>query len=153
MDMGNGLFAVKLHELEQEYGRLLTRVRMFQEKSPEQFQRERERLQDDYQGQEILLDETARACRCRTMAELAALQRDYSRRAEALLHSCLTEEQRDCGCADISGRAETAALYAEYAIDFATQAMRYALIAALDAIALQTQSDTTTTEGGANPHE
>ena len=33
--------------------------------------------------------------------------------------------------------AEAAALYAEYALDFATQAMKYALLASLTAIDLQ----------------
>ena len=36
-----------------------------------------------------------------------------------------------------SRRAEAAALYAEYAMDFATQAARYALLSALSAMDLQ----------------
>ena len=36
---------------------------------------------------------------------------------------------------------EAAALYAEYAVDFAVQAMQYALIAALSAIDLQENTE------------
>ena len=42
------------------------------------------------------------------------------------------------------------ALYTEFAIDFATQSMRYALMAALRAAELQIQADTCTTEGDSN---
>ena len=38
-------------------------------------------------------------------------------------------------------QSEAMSLFAEYAIDFATQSMRYALIAALSAIALQRKAE------------
>ena len=49
MELGHGIFAVKLVELEQEYGHLQSRIRLFQRKDLEQLHRELERLQDEYQ--------------------------------------------------------------------------------------------------------
>ena len=44
---------------------------------------------------------------------------------------------KDSGRSAAESQAEAMALYAEYAVDFATQAMRYALTTALAAMVLQ----------------
>lgn len=45
------------------------------------------------------------------------------------------------------------ALYAEFAIDFAMQAMRYALITALSAMELQMQADENMKKGDCDTYE
>lgn len=152
MELEHGIFAVKLYELQQEYGRMQSRLRLFQEKDLEQVHRERERLQEEYQEQDLLLEETVRSCRCQTMARLAKLQRDYGRQAEDLLQTSLTAEKQDFG-RDGRDRAEAVTLCAEFAMDFATQAMRYALITALNAMELQIRADKHTTEGDTDTYE
>ncbi len=153
MELGHGIFAVKLVELEQEYGHLQSRIRLFQRKDLEQLHRELERLQDEYQEQNLLLEEMVRSCRSPVMARLAKLQHDYEQQAEDYLKTNLIPAQADDANATCQDRADTTTLYAEFAIDFATQAMRYALISAFSAMELQMQADRDATKGAHNAHE
>lgn len=149
MELKQGIFAVKLCELEREYGRLQSRIHLIQEKEPAQVLEELGRLQDEYQERRLLLDERVRASRSPAVAALAQAQLEFGARAERILTEELPDEMRGRNQSGAEDRAEAMALYAEYAIDFATQMMRHALIAALSAIALQqkaehqTQTDTT----------
>ena len=113
MELKQGIFAVKLCQLEQEYGRLLSRIRLLQEKEAPQLQEELERLRDEYQERRLLLTERIQASRSPAVASLAQAQLDFARRADRILQEELPNEMR--------GRNQS---YAEYAIDFATQAMR-----------------------------
>lgn len=73
-------------------------------------------------------------CRSPAVAELAGVQRDYSKRMEELLRDRLPRLMH--GEEDPQEeRAEAAALFAEYAIDFAAQGVRSACwrpLAAMD---------------------
>lgn len=74
-----------------------------------------------------------RAAAPRQWLELAGVQRDYSKRMEELLRDRLPRLMH--GEEDPQEeRAEAAALFAEYAIDFAAQGVRSALLAALAAM-------------------
>ena len=141
MKLGQELFSVKLHELKQEYGRLQTRIRLFSTQDTEQARRELAQLQDEYQQQDLLLDERIRACRSPCAASLAAAQSDYDRRVEQILLEELPNSMRGHNRTCTQDQAEAASLYAEYAIDFAVQSTRYALIAALKAIDLQMSTE------------
>ena len=57
MGLSQGIFAVKLYELEQEYGRMQSRLHLFQERDTRQLQGELNRLQDEYQECKLLLQE------------------------------------------------------------------------------------------------
>ena len=150
VDLKNEIFAVKLCELEESYGWLQSHLRLFQGKNLEQIHQERERLQDAYHERMLLLDETAQASRSPVMARLAEIQRDYGRQTEEVLHLAGGGEWDDSPSRD---RAEAMTLYAEFAIDFAVQTMRYALIAALEALELQMRADETTMKGENNKYE
>ena len=81
----------------------------------------------------LLLEQSAEGCRSPAVAELAGVQRDYSKRMEELLRDRLPRLMH--GEEDPQEeRAEAAALFAEYAIDFAAQGVRSALLAALAAM-------------------
>lgn len=151
MDLQYGIFAVKLCDLEKTYGRLQSRLHLFQGKDLEQIRLERERLQDEYCENTLLLDETARSSRSPIMARLAELQRDYCQGTEALLR--LAEDSGSAVSLPSQDYAEMMTLYAEFAIDFATQSMRYALIAALRAMELQMQADKNKKEGAFDKYE
>lgn len=153
MEPGHGIFAVKLVELEQEYGHLQSRIQLFQRKDLEQLHRELERLQDEYQEHDLLLEETVRSCRSPVMAHLAKMQRDYEQQAEEYLKATPILMQENHAQPNCQDRAEATTLYAEFAIDFATQAMRYALISAFSAMELQMQADRDAMKGEHNTHE
>ena len=147
MELQQGLFAVKLRELEREYGRLQSRIHLFQRKDAAQVQQELDRLQDEYREQELLLEEYVRASHTPVMAALAQAQLDYNLCVEEILRGTFAEHTPFPNESIAADRAETAALFAECAIDFATQSMRQALAAAFAAILLQQQAERKT--GGA----
>lgn len=142
MELRHGIFAVKLCELEQEYGRLLSRLQLLQGKDAARIRWEREQMQEEYREHGLLLEETARSCRSHTMAHLTELQQNYERQMTEILES----DHR-------TGQAETLTLASEYAIDFATQAMRYALLTALRAQELQMEPDKPMTKGEHDKYE
>ena len=87
---------------------------------------------DDYRENALLLEQSAEGRRSPAVAELAGVQRD-SKRMEELLRDRLPRLMH--GEEDPQEeRAEAAALFAEYAIDFAAQGVRGALLAALAAM-------------------
>ena len=125
MELRDGMFAVKLCELEHQYGLLRSRLELCQGADREKIRHLLADVLDDYRENALLLE--------RSVAELAGVQRDYSKRMEELLRDRLPRLMH--GEEDPQEeRAEAAALFAEYAIDFAAQAVRSALLAALAAM-------------------
>ena len=129
MERTNGLFAAKLKELEREYGQLQRGLHHLED-GRKDGQRELDEIWREYEEQLARLERTARTCRSPAMARMTDLQREYERKMEQILQERLTG-------AGAEGQAEEAALYAEYAMDFAVQTMRYALMAALSAAQLE----------------
>ena len=146
MELRDGIFAVKLCELERQYGLLQTRLELCQGAGHEKI---RDILQDelnDYRENALLIERRAEGSRSPAVAERASAQRDYDRRVEEILREKLPRLMR--GEEDPQEeQAEAAALYAEYAIDFASQAMRGALLAALIAIDRQMSCEEQKYEG------
>lgn len=145
MKLSEGMFAVKLYELEREYGRMQSRLRLCQKDNHQKIRQELQRVAEEYQEDELLLLNNVENSRSPAVAALADAQLDYSRRAEKILEQELPEYLQDeDGSAPEEGaehQAEAAALYAEYAIDFAVQSMRYALMTALKAMDMQMDSE------------
>ena len=148
MEQEHGNFAEKILELEEEYRRLHNQLELFQRKDAAQIHQAREQLREEYHRYDRFLDQTVQACRCPTMARLAELQRDYERQAEQLLSTHTL-----AGDMGSQSQAETMTLYAEFAMDAATQSMRYALVCALHAMELQIQADRNTSQGKDDRHE
>ena len=141
MELRDGMFAVKLCELEHQYGLLRSRLELCQGADHEKI---RHLLADEVGAGKVefrtidglTIENRAaqgKACRSPAVAELAGVQRDYSKRMEELLRDRLPRLMH--GEEDPQEeRAEAAALFAEYAIDFAAQGVRSALLAALAAM-------------------
>lgn len=150
MKINEGMFAVKLYELERQYGRMQSRLRLCQQDDHQKIRQELQRVMEEYQEDELLLLNNVENSRSPAVAALAGALLDYSRRAEEILEQELPEYLRDeDGSAPEEGakhQAEAAALYAEYAIDFAVQSMRYALMTALKAMDMQMDSEEAKTE-------
>ena len=75
------------------------------------------------------------------MAELAQVQWEYMHKVEDLLKEKAEQFFHCEASSKEEDQAEAASLYAEYAMDFATQAMQYALIVALTAMDLQRNAE------------
>ena len=141
MGLKEGIFAVKLCELEQEYGRLQSRIHLFEGKDAAQAQQEILRLQDECREHKLLLDERIRSSRSSAVSSLSKAQLEYGQRVEQILNEELPNEMRGRNQSCAEDQAEVMTLYAEYAIDFATQSLRQALAAALSAVVLQQRAE------------
>ena len=138
MTLNQDIFAVKLYEMEKQYGRLQSRLRIC---GREKLQAELEHAKEEYEENSLLLKQSIQGSRSPAVAELAQVQWEYMHKVEDLLkekaeqffHCEATSKEED--------QAEAASLYAEYAMDFATQAMQYALIVALTAMDLQRNAE------------
>ena len=148
-----GGFAVKLCQLEEEYGRLQSRIRVCQEKDSAQVRQALEQLLDECREQDLLLEQRVRGSRMPAAARLAQAQLDFWRQAETLARTELEREMRGRSATPAEDQAEASALFAEFAIDFATQAMRYALCACLRALELQAGAEEAKNQEGGTPDE
>ena len=140
MKLNEGMFAIKLYELEQQYGRMQTRLRICQQEDHSRIRQELQRAEDDYRENE-LLQKNVESSRSPAVAALSDAQLSYFQKAKELLETELPEYLSSEASTPAESRTEAAALYTEYAIDFAVQSMRYALVAALKAIDLQMSAE------------
>lgn len=89
MELRDGMFAVKLCELEHQYGLLRSRLELCQGADHEKIRHLLADVLDDYRENALLLEQSAEGCRSPAVAELAGVQRDYSKRMEELLRDRL----------------------------------------------------------------
>ena len=148
-----GVFAVKLCQLEEEYGRLQSRIRVCQEKDSAQVRQALEQLLDECREQDLLLEQRVKGSRMPAAAKLAQAQLDFWRQAENLARTDMEPEMRGRSATPAEDQAEASALFAEFAIDFATQTMRYALCACLRALELQAGAEEAKNQEGGTPDE
>ena len=139
MKQNPDLFSCKLRRLEREYRRMQRHLALCQRGSPAQIRRARRRLKEAEENYDRLLAQSLAACRLPAAAALSQAQLDYRRRCRQILLTQLPEQLRQQDSAQT--RAESAALYGEYAIDHAVDAMRHALLSALTAVELQRIAD------------
>lgn len=135
------LFATKLRELEQEHERIRSRLRLCQGEDRQQVRQELDQLTREIDETDAALQQAADTSHSPAVAALSAAQLEYEDRVGRILREKLPRYLH-CSATDAaSDRAEAAALYAEYAMDFAAQAMRRALQSALAAVELQLEQE------------
>ena len=135
--------------MEKQYGRLQSRLRICGRENRKSSRQSWNMLKRNTRKTPCSSNRASRGSRSPAVAELAQVQWEYMHKVEDLLkekaeqffHCEATSKEED--------QAEAALLYAEYAMDFATQAMQYALIVALTAMDLQRKRGRK--EGGTNP--
>lgn len=137
--MSNGILTIKLYELEKAYGQMQSRLRLCQEAEPEKLRRELQELKDEYEEKNYLLKQNAKNSRSPAVATLSERQVEFFKNAVTVIKDELPKYLNSETNDDAETSAEAYALYAEYAIDFAVQSMRYALIAAMKAIDAQNE--------------
>ena len=137
MKLREEIFSIKLCELEQNYGQLCSRLRLCQREEHGEICRELQKIAAECRENALLLKESVAAGRSPAIAALAEAQLAYCQKAETIRREQLPGYLHSEGSGSLEDQAEASTLYAEYAIDFATQAMRHALLAALSAIDAQ----------------
>lgn len=135
--MKQEVFSFKLYELEQEYDKMRSRLKSFQSGSHEDIRLHRRQLMEECRENDILLESRVRSGRSPAVTALSEAQLAYRTRSKQILEQELPVYMHSDNGDKHEEQAEAAALYAEYAIDFAVQATRQALLAALSAMDLQ----------------
>ena len=94
MKLNQEIFAIKLYEMEQEYGTLQSRLRICGGEDHEKIRQELQKARDEYKEQSLLLQKRIEGSRSKAVSELAAAQLEYSRKTEALLKNPLERTKR-----------------------------------------------------------
>ena len=137
MDVKNRMFSAKLYEMERQYAQTANRLRSYQRKDHDDVRRELKRIWQEYRERDLLMQRDVSDSRSPAVAALAAAQVEYDLRVQRILQDELPGYLHAEGSDPTRDQAEAAGLYGEYAIDFAAQAIRYALLSALSAIDLE----------------
>ena len=133
------IFTAKLRELEQQYECLRKRLEICNAQSHRQIHRELESARQEYNSLELRLKQIVKNSRSPAVSSLAKVQLEYSQKTERLLKNQITADLHSDANTPGEDREEASALYAEYAIDFASMAVKYALLASLSALDMQTE--------------
>lgn len=133
MNIDESVFAYKLYEMEEQYGKLQCRIRTCERGGKDKIHSELERAREEYAENSMLLEEKARSCRSPAVARLTQVQLDYRRKVEELKKQVVLDLHSDESSPE-DDTSEAGMLYAEFAMDFATLAMQQALISALSAL-------------------
>ena len=139
MKTNQDIFTAKLHELEQQYECLRKRLEICNTQSHRQIHRELESARQEYNSLELRLKQIVKNSRSPAVSSLAKVQLEYSQKTERLLKDQITADLHSDANTPGEDREEASALYAEYAIDFASMAVKYALLASLSALDMQTE--------------
>ena len=107
--------------------------------SHRQIHRELESARQEYNSLELRLKQIVKNSRSPAVSSLAKVQLEYSQKTERLLKNQITADLHSDANTPGEDREEASALYAEYAIDFASMAVKYALLASLSALDMQTE--------------
>lgn len=138
MKIYQDILGVKLHELEQQYKHLQNRLEICEREDPGQIHRELESAKKEYDALRQRLKNAVENSRSPAVSRLAKVQLAYGRETENLLKEQVVADLHSDANTPVEDREEASALYAEYAIDFASMAVKYALIASLSAMDMQT---------------
>lgn len=133
MELQTGIFAVKICELEKQYGKMQNRIRLCQNGDKNKIEKEIQKVKEEKEENSDLLKQRIRNSRLPAVADLDEAQLKYEESIQKIFGERMQESMP--GDNDFhEKRAESKILYAEYSIDFAIQAMNDALYAALDAV-------------------
>ena len=142
MSVQQGIFSAKLCEMDEQYERFQARLMTCQQMEHEAIRRECGYMARECRESEYILAQSMKGCRSRAVRRLADIQLEYMNMAEDMSDIADRAERR----------AEASTLYAEFSMDFAVQAMRHAMRAALTAIDAQMDCDEKRSpQGGGNP--
>ncbi len=132
--MAHEILSVKLYQLDEQLGRLHSRIHISETATHDRLRREIDALEQE----RIQADAVLRERLHRSKAPLVSvLSRNYGQIEGIIQEMCHQLAEMESGCADGETMAEDKILLAEYALDFAQQAAERALLLSLEAIDAQ----------------
>ena len=151
MEMDNSVFAVKLYEMGEQYGKLQCRIRVCEENNRKRIHETLQKAVDEYKENTFLLEQKVKNCRSRAVAKLAEAQLDYRKKTEELMKGPVMEALHSQESSPEQDEEEADMLYAEFAMDFATLAVQQAMLSVLSA--LDRKNDIEKSKGVKNQEE
>ena len=136
MSVQQGIFSAKLCEMEKQYEKFQAHLVTCQQMEHEAIREECLRMDQECMENEYILKQGMKGCRSRSARRLADIQLEYMKKADDILKNEMADDISDIEDR-AERRAEASTLYAEFSMDFAVQAMRHAMRAALSAIDAQ----------------
>ena len=143
MNIDKSVFAYKLYEMEEQYGKLQCRIRTCERGGKDKIHSELERAREEYAENSMLLEEKARSCRSPAVTRLTQAQLDYRQKIGDVMKKQVIKDLHSDDSTPEQDEREADMLYAEFAMDFATLAMQQALISALTALDRQGEAEDT----------
>jgi len=137
MGLGQGIFAVKLYELEQQFGRLQSRLHICQQEQRGKIQEELARIGDECKEAGLTLKAQVENGHSPAVEALSAAQIRYYNEIKTIMDDKISQFMRTEKGDAAEEKAEAMTLYAEYAIDFAVLSMKHALFSAMYALDMQ----------------
>lgn len=134
MKVKDSIFAVKLYEMEEQYGKLQCRIRICEQGGKDKIHSELEKAEQEYKENTMLLEEKAKTCRSRAVSRLSQAQLDYRHKIGEIMKTQIINDLHTGDSSRREDEEEAELLYAEFAMDFATLAVQQALISALAAL-------------------
>lgn len=134
MEIDNSVFAVKLYEMAEQYGKMQCRIRVCEQGDKAKIHSELKKAEEELEESTLLLEEKAGFCRSEAVKSLSQIQLDYRKKTQALIKKQLAHDIHSEDSSPEDDEREAEMLYAEYAMDFATLAVQQALISALTAL-------------------
>lgn len=126
-------FLVKICQLEQDYQTLENCLRTCRNLEDADIALQMREVWRAYSQADLRLEEAIRSSRSPAVCKLAQAQRTYDRTVQALLEESLPADLHSEATTPGEDRTEARMLHAEYAVDFARQAVRRAMLAVLSA--------------------
>lgn len=136
MEATQEMFSAKLNELCKSYETMQQQIAHLQDADPDEVRQIRTHLEAEWADTIVELKNRAKMMRFLTAQQLSQVQMEYCRKAADILHTSIKQSWSAFSTGDES---DDMALYAEYAIDFATLAMRYALMVVASAVDTQNE--------------
>ncbi len=84
MNIDESVFAYKLYEMEEQYGKLQCRIRACEQGGRDKIHSELEKAREEYTENTMLLEEKTKSCRSQAVTRLTQAQLEYRRKVEEL---------------------------------------------------------------------
>ena len=135
MKSNQEMFSAKLKELDRQYEKIRERLSVCQRDEPDEIFQELKKAEDEFTKRSALLKKSIKRSRSPAVSMLAAAQLAYKEETEKLLHGEIAGLLHSEASSADEDQTEAAALFTEYAIDFASLSVDYALLLSLSVIA------------------
>lgn len=135
MKSNQEMFSAKLKELDRQYEKIRERLSICQREEPDKIFHELKKAEDEFTKRSVLLKKSIKRSRSQAVSMLAAAQLAYKEETEKLLHGEIAGLLHSEASSADEDQAEATALFTEYAIDFASLSVDYALLLSLSVIA------------------